>query len=106
MRKVLVIALVFLAAPSAPVAPLASAFAQATVARQQVGTLRLYIARHGETDWNAQHKLQGMTDIPLNENGRKQAAALAESLTGVHLDAIYSSTLSRSRDTAQTVAGK
>ena len=106
MRKVLVIALVFLTAPSAPVAPLASAFAQAAVARQQVGTLRLYIARHGETDWNVQHKLQGMTDIPLNENGRKQAAALAESLTGVHLDAIYSSTLSRSRDTAQTVAGK
>jgi broad specificity phosphatase PhoE len=97
MRKALLVALLFLAAPPATVA---------TAAQQQTGSLRLYIARHGETDWNVQHKLQGMTDIPLNENGRKQAAALAESLKGVHLDAIYSSTLSRSRDTAQTVAGK
>jgi broad specificity phosphatase PhoE len=94
MRKVLLVALVFLAAPRANVAP----------AAQTQGSLRLYIARHGETDWNVQHKLQGMTDIPLNDNGRKQAAALAESLKGVHLDAIYSSTLSRSRVTAQTVA--
>ena len=96
MRKALLVALVFLAAPRATVAP----------AAQQQGSLRLYIARHGETDWNVQHKLQGMTDIPLNPNGRAQAAALAESLKGVHLDAIYSSTLSRSRETAQTVAGK
>ena len=97
MRRVLLVALVFLAAPRATVAP---------AAQQQTGSLHLYIARHGETDWNVQHKLQGMTDIPLNENGRKQAVALAESLKGVHLDAIYSSTLSRSRDTAQTVAAK
>jgi broad specificity phosphatase PhoE len=97
MRKALLVALLFLAAPPATVAP---------AAQQQTGSLRLYIARHGETDWNVQHKLQGMTDIPLNENGRKQAAALAQSLKGVRLDAIYSSTLSRSRETAQTVAGK
>ena len=77
-----------------------------TPAAQAAGTLRLYIARHGETDWNVQHRLQGWTDRPLDETGRKQAAALAESLKGVHIDAIYSSTLSRSRDTAQTVAGK
>ena len=77
-----------------------------TPAAQAAGSLRLYIARHGETDWNVQHRLQGWTDRPLDETGRKQAAALAESLKGVHIDAIYSSTLSRSRDTAQTVAGK
>jgi len=95
MRKVTLLVLLLLLAPRASVAPEA----------QQTGSLRLYIARHGETDWNVQHKLQGMTDIPLNDNGRRQAAALAESLKGVHLDAIYSSTLSRSRDTARTVAG-
>ena len=95
MRKFTLLVLLLLVAPRAVVAPHA----------QASGSLRLYIARHGETDWNVQHKLQGMTDIPLNENGRRQAAALAESLKGVHLDAIYSSTLSRSRDTARTVAG-
>jgi broad specificity phosphatase PhoE len=94
-RTTLLILVALLVTPRAAVAP----HAQATA------SLRLYIARHGETDWNVQHKLQGMTDIPLNENGRRQAAALAESLKGVHLDAIYSSTLSRSRDTARTVAG-
>ena len=73
---------------------------------QAGGSLRLYIARHGETDWNVQHRLQGWTDRPLDETGRKQAIDLAESLKGVHIDAIYSSTLSRSRDTARTVAGK
>lgn len=104
MRKVLVLALLLVAA-HAPVAPGGSVFAQAS-SNRQTGTLRLYIARHGETDWNLQHKLQGMTDVPLNENGRRQASALAQSLKGVHLDAIYSSTLSRSRDTAQAVAGK
>jgi broad specificity phosphatase PhoE len=96
MRKMIVIALLLLAAPRATVAP---------AAQQQDGSLRLYIARHGETEWNVQHKLQGWTDIPLDETGRTQAAALAESLKGVHIDAIYSSTLSRSRDTARTVAG-
>jgi broad specificity phosphatase PhoE len=94
MRKVSLLILLLLVTPAA-VAPHA----------QTTASLRLYIARHGETDWNVQHKLQGMTDIPLNDNGRRQAAALAESLKGVRLDAIYSSTLSRSRDTARTVAG-
>ena len=65
----------------------------------------LFLFRHGETDWNLQHRLQGWTDRPLDDTGRKQGAALAETLKGIHLDAIYSSTLSRSRDTAQMVAG-
>ena len=96
MRKAILIALVLSVAPRATIAPIA----------QGGGSLHLYIARHGETDWNLQHRLQGWTDRPLDETGRKQAADLADSLKGVHIDAIYSSTLSRSRDTAQAVAGK
>jgi broad specificity phosphatase PhoE len=95
MRNAFIIALALLLMPRAVVAP----------AAQGSGTLRLYIARHGETDWNLQHRLQGWTDRPLDETGRRQAAELAEVLKGIHLDAIYSSTLSRSRDTARTVAG-
>src|SRR5262245_35754579 len=67
------------------------------------GTLRLYLARHGETDWNLEGRMQGGKDIPLNATGRKQAAALKEHLKGVRFDAVYSSTLSRSRDTAEIV---
>ena len=94
-RKTFLLALLLLLAPRAAVAPDA----------QAGGTLRLYVARHGETDWNLAHRLQGWTDRPLDDTGRKQAIDLAESLKGVHLDAIYSSTLSRSRDTAEAVAG-
>lgn len=96
MRLALPIFLALLILPGTSVAPQA----------QANGSLRFYIARHGESDWNVQHKLQGWTDRPLDETGRRQAAALAESLKGIPLDAIYSSTLSRSRDTAQIVAGK
>jgi len=96
MRKAIVIVVALLIVPRAAVAP----------AAQGNGGLRLYIARHGETDWNVLHRLQGWTDRPLDETGRRQAVELAETLKGIHLDAIYSSTLSRSRDTATTVAAK
>jgi probable phosphoglycerate mutase len=68
-------------------------------------TLRIYLARHGQTDWNAERRLQGNTDIELNETGRRQAAELAARLDGIALDAIYSSRLRRSRETALVVAG-
>jgi broad specificity phosphatase PhoE len=95
MRKAVVLVVALLTIPGARVAPDA----------QANGSLRLYIARHGQTDWNVQHRLQGWTDRPLDETGRRQAVELAETLKGIRLDAIYSSTLSRSRATAQTVAG-
>ena len=67
-------------------------------------TLRVYLARHGQTDGNLKGIAQGWTDTPLNTTGLQHAATLAERLRGVKLDGIYSSTLSRSRTTAETVA--
>jgi probable phosphoglycerate mutase len=66
--------------------------------------LRIYLARHGESDANASHIVAGWTDSLLTAKGRQQAHDLSEALQGVHLDAIYSSTLARSRDTAVIVA--
>ncbi len=65
---------------------------------------QLYLARHGETDWNAKQRFQGQADIPLNENGRCQAEDLAQRLADETIDAIYTSDLSRAWETAQTIA--
>ena len=63
----------------------------------------LLLVRHGETDWNADGRLQGHTDRPLSDFGRRQARQLAAELEGEELDAIYSSDLSRARETAEIV---
>lgn len=65
-----------------------------------------YFVRHGETDWNVQKKIQGKTDIPLNENGRSQARALAKRLAAKHLEVgcVYTSPQVRASETAQLVA--
>ena len=60
--------------------------------------------RHGETDWNVAHRVQGQFDIDLNENGRIQARRLAVAFGGETLHAIYSSDLLRARVTAQGIA--
>ena len=64
----------------------------------------LLLARHGETDWNRKLRIQGSSDIGLNELGRRQAQFLAQELTDVDLDAIYSSDLRRAQATAAAVA--
>jgi broad specificity phosphatase PhoE len=67
----------------------------------------LLLARHGETDWNRDRRIQGHSDTPLNETGRAQARELARALADVELVAAYSSDLSRARETAEiAVAGR
>lgn len=65
---------------------------------------RLLLVRHGQTDWNVQRRYQGQTDIPLNENGYRQAALVAEELKEVALAAVYSSALERAYRTAALIA--
>ena len=63
----------------------------------------LYIMRHGRTDWNDLHKLQGRTDIPLNDAGRRMAAKAAEEYRNIPLDVCWCSPLVRARETAEIV---
>lgn len=64
-------------------------------------TLRIYLARHGESEANLARRVSGWRDDPLTPKGREQAAALREILGDIRIDAVYSSTLSRSRETAR-----
>lgn len=64
----------------------------------------LVLVRHGETIWHDGNRYTGRTDVPLSENGRRQAAALVRWATTATLDALWVSPLSRARDTAAGVA--
>ena len=66
--------------------------------------MNLYIARHGQTIWNAQNKVCGITDVDLTEKGIEQAKALAKLAADKKLDIIISSPLKRAVTTAQVVA--
>ncbi len=61
----------------------------------------LYIMRHGQTDWNVRHKLQGSTDIPLNDEGRRMAEESAVKYRDLPLDECWCSPLVRARETAE-----
>lgn len=66
----------------------------------------LYLVRHGETEWNRNGRWQGHADIPLTEDGRQQARALAARLLveNIRVDRVYTSDLSRASETAAIVA--
>ncbi len=64
----------------------------------------LYLIRHGQTDWNLEGRWQGHADVPLNDNGRQQAAKIAQALAYAGLAAIFSSDLQRALDTARAIS--
>jgi probable phosphoglycerate mutase len=64
----------------------------------------IFLARHGETDWNRDNRFQGHADPPLNETGRAQASELSAALADEPLAAVYSSPLRRAFETAEIVA--
>lgn len=67
--------------------------------------MKLYLIRHGQTLWNSEGKIQGKTDIPLNETGLLQAELLAEAMERYPVTAVYASPLKRAYQTAECVAG-
>jgi len=60
--------------------------------------------RHGQTEWNLELRLQGSSDIPLNDTGRQQAREAVDALSNTRWDAVVSSPLARARETAQIIA--
>ncbi len=67
---------------------------------------KIIIVRHGETQYNVDRRLQGWTDVPLNENGHHQAKKVAERLADEKIEAIYSSDHKRAHSTSQHIAAK
>lgn len=65
--------------------------------------MKIYLIRHGQTDWNLAGKIQGSTDIPLNDTGKEQARALAKGMESRPVTQIFSSTLQRAVTTAAAI---
>ncbi|MCD6401797.1 MAG: histidine phosphatase family protein [Anaerolineales bacterium] len=66
----------------------------------------LYLVRHGETSYNAERRIQGSSDIPLNAKGIQQAEQAAEKLTNLGIEVLLSSLLTRARQTAEIIGNK
>jgi alpha-ribazole phosphatase len=64
-----------------------------------------YLLRHGETEWNAQNRFCGRTDVPLSDAGRRQAHRLGERLKSMPIEVLYSSPLKRALETARVISG-
>ncbi|SDF79637.1 probable phosphoglycerate mutase [Fontibacillus panacisegetis] len=65
----------------------------------------IFLVRHGQTEWNVEHRFQGHQDSPLTELGVKQASWLGESIQNEWIDAIFSSSSNRARRTAEIIKG-
>ena len=65
--------------------------------------MKVFVTRHGQTSWNALGKIQGKTDIELNETGKNQARETGEAIKNEHIDIIISSPLKRAKETAQII---
>ena len=70
--------------------------------------MKIYLARHGETDWNSEKRFQGHRDIPMNETGIRQMEELARRIRdkGITFTGIISSPLKRARKSAEMIAEK
>ena len=68
--------------------------------------MKLYVARHGQTAWNAERRICGRTDLELTEEGKKQAVVLAEQVAGKGIARILVSPLRRAQQTAGFIAEK
>ena len=75
-------------------------------ARHGTERMRILLARHGETPWNAEGRYQGQEDIPLSPTGEAQARSLGERLRGVRIDRAVASPLARARRTAELALGE
>jgi broad specificity phosphatase PhoE len=67
---------------------------------------RIFLIRHGTTEWNREEIFRGRADCALNDTGRAEARAVADYLQGVEIEKIYSSPLSRADETAKAIAAK
>ncbi len=68
--------------------------------------MEIYIIRHGQTVWNKSRRLQGRTDIELNENGIRLAIESGENMKDIYFDKIYCSPLTRAKTTAELIRGE